>query len=55
MLQAKADKRAAIDNALAHADQGKFISAEAMNAWIDSWDTEDELPAPSADITPDSA
>lgn len=55
MLEAKAAKRAAIDNALAHAEQGKFVSAEAMNAWIDSWDTENELPAPKADITPDSA
>lgn len=54
MLDAKAAKRAAIDDALARADQGGFISAEAMNAWIDSWDTEDELPAPTADITPDS-
>lgn len=55
MLDAKAANRAAIDNALAHADQGKFISAEVMNAWMDSWDTEDELPAPRADTTPDSA
>ena len=55
MLEAKAAKRAAIDSALEEADQGKFISAEAMNAWIDSWDSENELPAPKADITRDSA
>jgi predicted transcriptional regulator len=55
MLEAKAAKRAAISNALNHADQGKFISAEAMNAWIDSWDTENELPAPSAESAPDRA
>lgn len=54
MLEAKAAKRAAIENALDQADQGKFISAEAMNDWIDSWDTEDEVSAPKADITPDS-
>jgi predicted transcriptional regulator len=55
MLEAKAAKRAAIDDALAQADQGKFISAETMNAWMASWDTEDEIPAPKADIAPDSA
>ena len=54
MLEAKAAKRAAIEDALARADQGEFISAEAINAWVDSWDTEDELPAPKADTTPDS-
>lgn len=51
MLEAKAAKRAAIDAALEEADHGKFISADAMNAWIDSWDSESELPAPKADIT----
>ncbi|WGT51457.1 CopG family ribbon-helix-helix protein [Thioclava nitratireducens] len=55
MLEAKEAKRAAIDNALARAEEGAFISAEAMNAWIDSWDTGDELPSPKPDITPDSA
>ncbi|MCV2887721.1 CopG family ribbon-helix-helix protein [Ruegeria aquimaris] len=48
MLEAKAAKRAAVDSALKEADQGKFTSAEAMNAWIDSWDTDDELPAPKS-------
>jgi predicted transcriptional regulator len=55
MLEAKAAKRAAIDAALAHADQGRFISAEAMNAWIDSWDAGEEIPVPSASTTPDTA
>jgi len=55
MLAAKALKREAIDAALDEAGQGKFISAEAMNAWMESWDTETETPAPKADITPDSA
>jgi predicted transcriptional regulator len=55
MLEAKASRRAAIDSALEEADQGRFISAEAMNAWVESWDTETELPAPKADIAPDSA
>ena len=28
----------------------EFISGEAMKAWVDSWDTAQELPAPKADI-----
>lgn len=55
MLEAKATKRAALEAALRQADQGRFISAEAMNDWIDTWDTEDEGPAPKADIAPDEA
>ena len=55
MLDAKAAKRAAIEAALEQADQGRFISAEAMNDWIESWDTEDEGSAPEVDIAPDSA
>lgn len=52
MLEAKATKRAAIDAALAEADAGRFISSDAMNAWVDSWDTGAELPMPLADIPP---
>ena len=55
MLEAKASKRAAIEAALEQANEGTFISAEAMNSWIDSWDTEDEASTPRADITPNSA
>jgi predicted transcriptional regulator len=55
MLDAKASRRAAIEAAIAQADSGTFISAEAMNDWIDSWDTEDERSTPKADITPDGA
>ncbi|NUH65493.1 hypothetical protein HTT03_09365 [Sulfitobacter sp. S0837] len=50
MLEAKTAKRTAIRAALERADQGKFISAEAMNDWIDTWDTKDEVSAPRADI-----
>jgi len=55
MLESKAAKRAAIHSALEEADQGNFISADAMNTWIDSWDSESEIPAPKADITRDNA
>lgn len=54
MLAAKAAKRMAVESAIKEADQGKFISADTMNAWIDTWDTEDELPAPKADIARNS-
>jgi len=50
MLDAKAAKRNAIEEAVLEADKGVFISEEAMNAWIDSWDTDSELPMPEPDI-----
>ena len=28
----------------------EFISGEAMKAWVDSWDTNHELPTPKADV-----
>jgi predicted transcriptional regulator len=28
----------------------EFISGEGMKAWVDSWDTVQELPAPKADV-----
>jgi len=52
MVEAKAAKRLAIEQALAEADTGIFISQKAMNNWMDSWDTDDELPCPEPDITP---
>ena len=36
----------------AEADKGVFISEEAMNAWVDSWDTDNESPPPKPDISP---
>jgi predicted transcriptional regulator len=41
---------AAIDEALAEADRGVFISGEAVSKWLASWGTPDELPAPEPDI-----
>ena len=54
MLDAKQAKRAAIEAALGEADAGRFVSEEAMTVWIDSWDKDDEGPAPQADIHPGS-
>lgn len=50
MLRGRAEKRAAIRAAVAEADEGVFISQEAMDTWIDSWDTNSELPPPKPDI-----
>ena len=38
---------------VAEADKGVFISEEAMNKWMESWDTGNELPPPEPDIFPD--
>ncbi|MDP2732440.1 MAG: hypothetical protein Q8O63_04930 [Hoeflea sp.] len=50
MLEAKAAKRRLIEEAVAEADKGVFISEEKMNAWVESWDTENELPEPEPDV-----
>lgn len=52
MIEAKTAKREAIDAALQQADKGEFISQEAVNQWMDSWDTENELRLPAPDILP---
>jgi predicted transcriptional regulator len=39
-----------IDDAFKKADEGVFISGEAVHAWMDSWGKENELPAPKPDI-----
>ena len=49
LLHAKAAKRAAIETAVAESDQEQFVSQAAVTAWMDSWDSDDELPAPTTD------
>lgn len=44
---------AAIDEAVKEADEGVFVSGEAVLTWLRSWGTEDELPRPEPDIFPD--
>ena len=42
---------AAVGEALAEADAGgPFVPHEDMMAWLESWGTDDELPAPEASI-----
>ena len=48
-LKGQEAERRAIEAAVDEADKGKFISEEAFNAWIDSWDTDNELPMPKAE------
>ena len=54
-LDAKAYKRECLREAIAEADKGVFISEEAMDAWVKSWGTENELPMPEPDIFPPKA
>ena len=49
-LAARAAKRSQIEAALADAEKGEFISGEPLDRWIDSWETEAELPPPESDI-----
>lgn len=53
MLEAKAAKRKLIEEAIAEADKGVFISDEKMTAWFLSLDTDHELPEPEPDIFPE--
>ena len=41
-----------IREAVAEADKGIFISEDRMNDWMDSWDSEGELPSPKPDVFP---
>ena len=50
MLRSRAEKRAAIRAAVAEANKGAFISQDAMDAWVSSWDTESERPPPEPDL-----
>ena len=49
-LNRKSSLRVAIQEAQAMAANGEFISGEAMHAWIESWDSGNELPVPDIDI-----
>jgi predicted transcriptional regulator len=39
-----------IREAMAEADRGTFVSQEAVHKWMDSWDTENEIPLPEPDV-----
>lgn len=44
MVEARQIRRDAIDAALAEADEGRFISEETMNRWMDGWGDDDVAP-----------
>jgi predicted transcriptional regulator len=46
-------ERRLMDERIAEADKGIFISAEAMHRWVESWGTDNELPPPEPDIFPE--
>ena len=54
-LEIREHERAILRERIAEADKGIFISEEAMNRWVDSWGTENELPPPKPDIFPDKS
>lgn len=39
-----------IRDAMAEADKGVFVSEEAVHKWMDSWDSDNELPFPEPDV-----
>lgn len=49
-LRARDDERTLLQQRIKEADEGKFVSSEAMLRWIGSWGTENELPAPEVDL-----
>ena len=46
----QADTRAAIRMAIEEAEKGAFISQEAMDAWVASWDTDAKNAPPEPDV-----
>lgn len=45
----------AIEEGEREADEGVFISGDAVIRWLESWGTDNELPRPEPDIFPDKA
>ena len=49
-LDIQESERLILEERIAEADKGVFISSEAMLRWVKSWGTESELPPPEPDI-----
>jgi len=50
-LDARDRKRIAIESTIAEADNGAFVSQEAVDSWMDSWGAANELSFPDPDVT----
>ena len=57
-LEARLEERraylAAIEEAEREADEGVFVSGEAVVKWMRSWGKDNELPTPEPDIFPEA-
>lgn len=51
-LAAKKQKREAIDLAVTEADNGVFVSRQAVDRWVESWSNGEEATKPAPDILP---
>lgn len=51
-VRANAWQIEALQKAAREADQGAFVSGQAVDAWLESWGTDEERSAPEADIRP---
>jgi predicted transcriptional regulator len=51
-LNKKDNFRKEMETLVAEANKGVFISEEAMDKWMESWDTNDGMPPPEPDIFP---
>lgn len=49
-LDARETKDEAIRAAIEEADKGIFVSSEAVDRWMESWGTDNELPMPEPDV-----
>jgi predicted transcriptional regulator len=54
-LNGKDYERKMVEEAIAEADKGIFISGEKVHRWMESLGTERELPFPEPDIYPETA
>lgn len=51
-LDAREIERRIMRERVAEADEGAFISEDAMTRWVDSWGSGEELPPPEPDVFP---
>lgn len=49
-LEGQTEKRIQLQQAIAEAEKGAFVSDEKMAEWIASWGDENELPPPEPDL-----